>query len=179
MRTSDQVDQIVPAMHAAATQAKDVFKEKRNAAMGYRYAGLEDILEATKDALLANGIVTASSVTGHEHCPPIATARGGSMQRIVVHLVTRFMHTSGQWIEVEARGEGTDQGDKSVYKAITGARKYALLSGLNLATTDDPEATNAIDKHGTGGLGAEPVRKPAQEAAARPASNNKPVKGRY
>ena len=43
--------------------------------------------------------------------------------------------------EITARvaGEGLDVGDKSSYKAMTGALKYALLQSFLLATGDDPE----------------------------------------
>ena len=52
----------------------------------------------------------------------------------------RLSHAeSGEWIEIDIIGEGYDRGDKAVYKAITGARKYGLACLFDLVTTDDPE----------------------------------------
>jgi len=40
-------------------------------------------------------------------------------------------------------GQGQDKGDKGVYKAITGAQKYALLKTFLVPTGDDPEGSDA------------------------------------
>jgi len=172
MKTSEQVDQIIPAMHRAIEKIEAVHKTKKNTAMNYRYAGIEDILAAVEGALYLEGIVVISSVLDHENLPPIPTARGGQLQRVIVGILTRFFHVSGQWIEVSSRGEGTDSGDKSIYKAITGGRKYALLSGLNLITTDDPERPNQLDKE------ASPNRMDAKRTATEGRAPSK-MKGRY
>jgi len=39
----------------------------------------------------------------------------------------------------EFTGDGYDVTDKAPYKAMTGARKYALMSLMLIPTTDDPE----------------------------------------
>lgn len=49
---------------------------------------------------------------------------------------------SGQTIEVEVMAQGSDNGDKGVYKALTGAFKYALRQTLMIGTGDDPEGTD-------------------------------------
>ena len=69
-------------------------------------------------------------------------AKDGTPQHAyAVSIFLRLVHKSGQWIEVESIGEGQDRGDKSTYKALTGARKYGVAMLLGLITTDDPEAT--------------------------------------
>lgn len=53
---------------------------------------------------------------------------------------------SGESISGSVVGQGTDTGDKGVYKAITGAFKYLYVKTFNIPTEDDPE----IDKTNRG-----------------------------
>jgi len=48
---------------------------------------------------------------------------------------------TGESITVQSIGTGTDNLDKSPYKATTGAMKYALLTTFQIPTGDDPEAS--------------------------------------
>lgn len=44
-----------------------------------------------------------------------------------------------EWIKTEGFGDGIDSGDKATGKAITYARKYALIDAFNLSKGDDPD----------------------------------------
>lgn len=46
---------------------------------------------------------------------------------------------SGESMTVVGLGQGVDSGDKGIYKAMTGALKYALRQALFIGTGDDPE----------------------------------------
>lgn len=46
---------------------------------------------------------------------------------------------SGELINIIGIGQGIDSGDKGVYKAMTGALKYAIRQALFIGTGDDPE----------------------------------------
>ena len=46
---------------------------------------------------------------------------------------------SGESLPGHVVGEGSDTGDKAVYKAITGAFKYLYVKTFNIPTKDDPE----------------------------------------
>lgn len=52
---------------------------------------------------------------------------------------------SGETMTWQSVGTGADSGDKAVYKAATGALKYALLTGFLIPTGDDPEADAKTD----------------------------------
>lgn len=54
---------------------------------------------------------------------------------------------SGEEMRIPFAGQGADKGDKGIYKAITGAIKYALTSTFLIPTGDDAEADTSIDKH--------------------------------
>jgi len=57
----------------------------------------------------------------------------------VIMAYTFTDENSPEEITARVAGEGLDVGDKSSYKAMTGALKYALLQSFLLATGDDPE----------------------------------------
>lgn len=69
---------------------------------------------------------------------------------------------TGESITVQSIGTGTDNLDKSPYKATTGAMKYALLTAFQIPTGDDPEAS-------AGEHASEPAaeHRPAQANAPR------------
>lgn len=48
----------------------------------------------------------------------------------------------GGTIRIQMAGAGNDNGDKHIYKALTGAFKYALRETFFVGTGDDPEASN-------------------------------------
>ena len=62
------------------------------------------------------------------------------------------MDAGGNCIEFKCSGSGNDRsrsgavGDKGIYKAITGANKYALLKTFLLETGDDPEEVSDADR---------------------------------
>lgn len=63
-----------------------------------------------------------------------------------VQIKLTLLHSSGEELSIVAWGEGQDHGDKAIYKAITGARKYGLACLFNLATSDDPERDARTDE---------------------------------
>ena len=140
MRTSETIVNITKALHAAQSEFVAVPKGGRNTHHGYNYARLEDILGAVSPVLAKHDL---SLISGTQE---VRVLDGRKSNAILANLSVRLLHTSGEWIEVDCCGEGQDQTDKSVYKAITGARKYGIACLLNLTTSDDPEATDQDGK---------------------------------
>lgn len=56
---------------------------------------------------------------------------------------------SEEFVEVQALGEGMDNGDKTVYKAMTGAFKYAQRQTFMIPTGDDPDQIASDELVGT------------------------------
>ena len=50
---------------------------------------------------------------------------------------------SGEFIEIQTLGEGMDSGDKAIYKAMTGAYKYAQRQTFMIPTGDDPDKVSS------------------------------------
>jgi uncharacterized protein YunC (DUF1805 family) len=139
MKTSEGIAKISDALAKAQGLFNGVAKSGKNEYDRYKYANLEDYRDAIVEGLRACSLSIITSVDQVIPCEPRTTKNGGAEQVVRVHLTQRISHSSGEWIETECYGEGQDRSDKAIYKAITGARKYALCSALNLATSDDPE----------------------------------------
>lgn len=76
-----------------------------------------------------------------------ATSKGTAMFVCRAHMKYTFADTeTNEQIVVPSTGEGMDVGDKAVFKAKTGALKYALIQTLLIATGDDPEVEREDEK---------------------------------
>lgn len=68
------------------------------------------------------------------------SAKNGSQQLVSLEVeYTIFDAESGESVKMKGYGDGQDSGDKAVYKAKTGALKYALTTLFMIPTGDDPE----------------------------------------
>lgn len=137
-----------PCLYAALAAAQAalavVGKSGNNTFDRYKYANLEDYVGAVKKPMADNGLSLAPVGMTVTPLADRTTKNGGTEHAVHVHMTMRLMHTSGEFIDCQSIGEGQDRADKAVYKAITGARKYALAGIFNLATSDDPEADENV-----------------------------------
>lgn len=130
MRTSEKTDALWPALIAAKRTMTPVQKEKRNTHFNYTYANEQGWFEAVQPSLLEQGLLLIFSVVSANRTQNLTT----------VTATARVVHApSGQWLEVDAVGEGEDKADKAAYKAMTGAKKYLYALAFSLPTTDDAE----------------------------------------
>lgn len=72
-------------------------------------------------------------------------------------------------IIIKSSGQGVDNGDKGIYKAITGAKKYALQNLTMTPTGDDPEKD---DTEETKSYNAKPLNKTSPNGKATTASTS-------
>lgn len=103
----------------------------------YRFARETDLVSALRPYLAASGILITFSVTNHE----ILQRQDPNAKGMLTHITLHWTVTDGQdTISGDMPGYGMDSGDKGVYKAITGAKKYVLMTLFLIDTGDDPEA---------------------------------------
>ncbi len=135
-----------------------VGKSGYNSHQKYNYVMEADLLDAVREEIVKAGIVITSSVE--------EVTRDGNITTV------KLKHTlidaeSGESFEVWSAGQGADNQDKGVFKAITGANKYFLLKTFLLSGDDDPE--------NDAGKPAQPVAKPAPVAMKAPVVKVTPV----
>lgn len=119
-----------------------IFKSKKHG-QGYTYATLEDWTDTVKPLLVEHGLALVASTVS---CEDVGETKAGWTRTRVFLTATVFHGPSGTNVTLSAFGEGADNGDKGVYKAQTGARKYLLAALTGSATTDDPEADERHEK---------------------------------
>lgn len=127
-------EKLVRVMHECA------YVQKTGNANFGKFAGDEDIMRRVNPALVENGISCHVADIQILRTDKFEQRSGGVWERVMLRLVLRLTDAaSGESIDLVGIGEGADPQDKAVYKAMTGARKYAWRLALNMATGDDPD----------------------------------------
>jgi hypothetical protein len=149
---------LYPKLLLAQSEAKGVGKAGRNEDQKYNYAKAEDVIAEAHRALHAAGLV-AFMRPGEMESREITSRNGAGGLFVTLHAELVIIDPDPfDELRIAAVGTGTDYpGDKAVYKAMTGAAKYAYSSALGIPFTDDPER----DVAGSGG-----ERQPRQDEAS-------------
>ena len=116
-----------------------VQKTGRNDFHKYTYVTEGSLQDHLVPALSKVGLSLVGSVSEMK----VDEKKGG----VYVEFTYNLTHQSGAiwpW-PIKYWGYGQDKGDKAIYKAYTGANKYALFKLFQIATGDDPEADVATD----------------------------------
>src|SRR5690554_825269 len=136
MQTSEATDKIIPAFVKAQGEVGKAVKSSSNPHFKSKYADLEEVFSACRDALKSNGLAVFQTVT----CD-------GEQMR----MITRIYHESGQWIEgacplILAKRDMQGLGSASTY-----ARRYGLMAVMAIAPEDDDgEAASRPAPNGNG-----------------------------
>jgi hypothetical protein len=187
-KTSPKGAAIAKKLLEAMKKCGYVQKTGQNSAQNYRFVTAADIYQAVHAAFTEAGISTAteckvlsektmeSYITDVKTRQPVFDADGKALVKranlaTVEVKVTLTCVDTGEQAAFTGVGSGWDPNDKALAKAQTMALKYALTSGLLIATGDDPEADDNTDRDSAGPYAAQ-TRTPqaAAAAAARPAA---------
>lgn len=116
-----------------------VAKNGNNTSQNYRYAMAADVYAAVRGELAKRFVIPIPTVLSADfHDKP--TKSGGSMTYCTAKVRYDFTDAeSGEVMSAEVIGAGSDSGDKSIYKAMTGATKACLVNTFLIPTGDDPE----------------------------------------
>ncbi len=133
---------LVTKLAEVMSQVKHIPKNGFNKFHKYHYATEADVNEKVREELFKRNVVLIPNMKSHtvrEH----KTNANKTEYIVTAEIEFTFMDgDSGETIAFTVFGEGQDAGDKGVYKAITGAQKYALMKAFMIPTGDDPEADN-------------------------------------
>jgi hypothetical protein len=119
-----------------------VQKAGHNDFQNYKYATEADAIGALRPAMIKHGLCMIPSVESVEQ------DEWGNTN-VLMHY--RILDEEGNFLSFRAAGSGNDKnskgvGDKGIYKALTGASKYALLKTFMMETGDDPEVPSQQEK---------------------------------
>lgn len=115
-------------------------KKEKATGLQYSFAGEAALIQALRPTMVANEIYMHIAEIKNVEREQYTTAKGTQMINTVMTGVVRFTHVPSKTsIDVWATGEGSDSGDKSANKALTGLFKYALRQTFMIETGDDPD----------------------------------------
>jgi hypothetical protein len=140
---------IAAKLVAAMGEIDAVTKEGRNELQKYKYVRAADVANEVRKVLVKHKIAFTYSTGVHERWVVDRIDRNtGSVigQMNYSNLEVHFTFTdaeSGDSITLNGIGCGQDTGEKAVYKAMTGALKYALRMNFIIPDESDPENEKA------------------------------------
>jgi hypothetical protein len=126
MERSEQIEVLAAALCKAQAAIEPPVKTEKNPFFKSTYADLAEVWRVIRKPLTDNGLSVVQTASGGEH---------GS-----VTVETLLLHSGGQWIKSESRGEQSEKGASAVQalgSAITYLRRYSLMAMLGLAPVDD------------------------------------------
>jgi hypothetical protein len=151
MSTEQQYPQekLVIAVTQVMAAIQAVEKTGVNKAQGYRYASDADVLGALQPVMAKHGLALIPTSIEANTLEAGQSRQGNPIFRTDVRVTYLLTHTSGGSIPVASAGSGTDSLDKGLYKAMTGALKYALCQTFLIPRLDDAEGGSQPEIHKT------------------------------
>lgn len=129
MKTSDTLDKLAPALAKVQAAIKPASKDSTNPHFKSKYADLTAVWDALHLALSDNGFALVQLPVHADD------------QR--VHLTTRLLHSSGQWLEETASIPIVKLDPHGYGSGLTYLRRYSAAALAFLATEDDDANTAA------------------------------------
>lgn len=131
---------LLQKMALVMQQIGDVKKTGINKEQNYEYRTDEDISAKLNELFVANKIFFYQEVTGMQREQSNLTKSGGNLYLTEIQTVFHYVDIdTGYELVGQMRGAGEDRGDKGLYKAITGAKKYTHTVNFMLSDGSDPE----------------------------------------
>ncbi len=123
IQTSEQINDLAAALAKAQVEIENVAKDGANPHFQSRYATLGGVLEEVRPKLAKHGISVVQMPVNGE---------GSS-----VGIITRLLHSSGQWIESAFFVVPTKHDAQGAGSALTYCRRYSLMAMAGVGPEDD------------------------------------------
>lgn len=133
-----KVYQAIGAVSAALSR-EGISKARNNQSQGYKFRGIDDVLNALSGALVAAGLVILPRCT-ERIVVERQTAKGGALFNVTCQVEFDLVSTEdGSKHTVCTFGEAMDSADKATNKAMSAAYKYLALLVFCIPTEATPE----------------------------------------
>ena len=112
-------------------------KTGTNASQGYKYVQAAAVADKIRNEFAERGL---TMIPENIEVTDSGLTPSGKQALVTLRITWKITDSeSGEFVTFQSVGSGSDSTDKAVYKAMTGALKYALLLGFLIPTGDDPE----------------------------------------
>lgn len=118
-----------------------VGKDDVNKSQGFKYRGIDAVMNALNPAMIKNGIFVVPEVLEQTREERI-TNKGNNLIYSICKVKYTFFAEDGSSVQAVVIGEGMDSGDKATNKAMSIALKYACFQIFCIPTEEmkDPDA---------------------------------------
>lgn len=136
-----QIPMIFKAINKVMSEVGAIGKDSKNQTQGFKYRGIDAVMNALNPALIRNGVFVVPTVleqTREER----TNSKGTTLIYSMLKVRYRFYAEDGSYIESTVIGEGMDSGDKASNKAMSIAFKYACFQVFCIPTEElmeDPD----------------------------------------
>jgi len=115
-------------------------KKKNNVQQGFKYRGIDDIMNEVHPLMSKHGVFIQSSIVSSER-EVLKTKSGGDMISSIIDYNFTFFAEDGSSVSSIVRGEGRDSADKASNKSMAVALKYCITTAFLIPTEDlaDPD----------------------------------------
>lgn len=122
MKQSETIVKLSEALSKAQSEMGGAVKDSKNPFFKSSYADLTSVIKSIKEPFANNGLAFVQfPINGDK----------------AVGVVTRLMHSSGEWLESEYTLPLVKNDPQSAGSAITYARRYALSAMVGIPAVDD------------------------------------------
>mgnify|MGYP003661979034 CR=1 FL=1 len=122
MKTSEDIKDIASALHLAQGHMTGAKKDSKNPFFKSNYSDLTSVMQAISKPFFDNGL---------------SFVQGAEFQEGMIAIVTRLMHTSGQWIESTTLLPAIKNDPQAYGSAITYGKRYSLQALVGVPSVDD------------------------------------------
>jgi hypothetical protein len=132
---------------SAAMSAQGISKARNNQQQGYKFRGIDDVLNALSSALVEAGLVILPRCTERDVVER-QTAKGGALFNVTCRVEFDLVSTEdGSKHTVCTFGEAMDSADKATNKAMSAAYKYLALLVFCIPTEATPDTDADFSTH--------------------------------
>jgi len=135
------MSQIFTAISNVMREVGVVGKDSKNTSQGFKYRGIDAVMNALNPALINNKVFVVPTVLEQTREERI-NSKGTTLIYSVCKIKFTFYAEDGSFVEAITIGEGMDSGDKATNKAMSIAFKYACFQVFCIPTEelmDDPD----------------------------------------
>lgn len=125
----------------AAFAEKGIGKNRKNESQGFKFRGIDDVMNRMAEHLVDANIVIIPRVTSRDVQERV-NSRGNPLFYVTVNVDFSILSTiDGSIVVCSVPGEAMDSGDKATNKALSIAYKYMAFQLFAIPIDEDPDAT--------------------------------------
>lgn len=150
-----------------AMASEGISKTRRNEQQGYRFRGIDEVMNALAPMLVEHGLLILPRMLSRD-ATSYAAKSGGTIFNVAVEAEFDFVSVSdGSVHVVKMFGEAMDSADKATNKAMSAAYKYAAFQAFCIPTEGDNDADASHHEVAS-------ERQPAKPKAAKAKASSQP-----